>query len=461
MKATQVLVAVRSLACMVSVTAASSVAQEPVLLSPAQMEEDLFQMSEEFEVNHAGLLRYASREEIDEAFSDAMFESSRERTTLDFYRTIARLVSKIRCGHTSARPSQAIQTYAEAQRGLLPVEVHLTGDRLFVKRSLDHTLPEGAEVVSIDGRTIAEIRKTVFAHANGDGFIETGKERGLERQFARYYALYVQEADDDGPFEVALAGVDEPVSVSGMSSAIFRAASTVRPPRPVVELELRADDDLAVLRISTFGDPSGGSYPNDVRRAFERVREAGVGNLILDLRGNGGGNDNYGALLVSYFSPEPFGYFDHIEVTELYEGPGGIVERDGMRVVTEHQGTQIQQPSEPGFRGEAFLFTDGRTFSTAADVATVLHHNALATLVGEETGGGYDGNTSGITESHSMVHSGIGFRCPKWMYTTANVGHDYYGRGAIPHETTEPSIEDVLAGRDVELELVLARIAKD
>ena len=48
---------------------------------------------------------------------------------------------------------------------------------------------------------IHDIRNTVFAATAGDGFIETGKERGLEREFARYYALFVQGASDEGAFD--------------------------------------------------------------------------------------------------------------------------------------------------------------------------------------------------------------------------------------------------------------------
>ena len=49
------------------------------------------------------------------------------------------------------------------------------------------------------------------------------------------------------------------------------------------------------------------------------------------------------------------------------------------------------------------MLIDGWTFSTAADVATVAHHKHLATFIGEERGGGYDGNTSGSTHRLGLV----------------------------------------------------------
>ena len=48
-------------------------------LTPAQMEEDLFQLTGEFMTKHAGLFRYASREDIDEAFGEVLFAAAASR----------------------------------------------------------------------------------------------------------------------------------------------------------------------------------------------------------------------------------------------------------------------------------------------------------------------------------------------------------------------------------------------
>ncbi len=139
---------------------------------------------------------------------------------------------------------------------------------------------------------------------------------------------------------------------------------------------------------------------------------------------------------------------------------GDVIERDGMRLVTAHPGLQVQQPAKHSFDGEALVLIDGWTFSTAADVATVAHHNSLATFLGEETGGGYDGNTSGMTEQRSMPNSGIAYSVPKWMYTTANLGHSHFGLGVPPDHALRATVEEALAGRDPGVERVLELIGK-
>lgn len=450
-------------ALVVVTTPILSQAQTGRTLSPGQMEEDLFTLSEQFVALHSGRLRYSTEAEQDEIFGAALFEISEQMSALEFYRIAARVVATVRCGHTGVQLGDLDERNAIVAAGYLPFQVKLLGERAWILESFDERLPSGAEIASINGHSIAEIRATAFSRMSGDGSIETGKERRLERNFTYLYVLLVQDPEEVGrDYEILLVGADEPVAAPGMAHDEHAAKSKPRPQRPLMSVDVMPEKDLAVIMVSRFGDNDGEpSFPEQLEACFREANASGVGNLVVDLRGNGGGNDNYGAELVSYMATEEFGYFERIEVTDDYEGPGGIVERDGKRLVTTHRSLKPWEPAEHRFRGKVWLFEDGWTFSTAADVATVAHHNGFATLVGEESGGGYDGNTSGRSGRVNLPNSGISVNLPMWMYVTANVGHDYPGRGAIPHHEVHTTIEDVLAGRDVQLELVLGRIRGD
>lgn len=443
-------------ALLIAATPVLSTAQGGRTLTPAQMEEDLFTLSESFVGEHAGRLRYATEAEQDEVFGEALFDISRERTPLEFFRIVSRVVSSVRCGHTRVQLGGLVERQLLEAAGFMPFEVLLDGERAWVLKSFDGALEPGAEIATINMHSIAEIRATAFPRMSGDGLIETGKERQLERNFARLYVLLVQGPEEVGQaYAVQVVGASEPVKVPGLSLAEFTRQSTLRPPRPLMKLTLLPEQDLAIVMVSQFGDRDGEkSFPEQLEDCFRQANESGVSNLVVDLRGNGGGNDNYGAELVSYMATEEFGYFDRIEVTDDYEGPGGIIDKDGMRLVTTHRSLSPWKPAKHRFQGNVYLFEDGWTFSTAADVATVAHHNDFATLVGQESGGGYDGNTSGFSGRFNLPNSGLTVSLPKWMYVTANVGHEYPGRGAIPHHEVPTTIEDALAGRDAQLEFV-------
>lgn len=428
-------------------------------LSPSLMEEDLFFLTEELQRNHAGLHRFTKVEEFDELLGETLFEIGEEPNELEFFRLISHVASEVRCGHTRVRLSDAARLRVLSERLLPPFQIHLVGERAWILSTIGEnvSLEPGDEILSLNGQSIREIREVAFRFLFDDGFIESAKERELEARFALNYSLLVDDARAPRQTHlVEVAGREQAVEVSGVTLATYAARKPRAPQRPFMSLEMVAED-VAHLYVREFGDPGGGEpdFPTQLEAHFAKLKKDEVSNLILDLRGNGGGADMYGALLVSYLSPKAFRYFDNIRVTADYEGDGGIVERDGARFVTAHPGLREQRPAKNRFEGRAFILTDGWTFSTAADVATVAHHNGLATFVGEESGGGYDGNTSGNSKGITLPNSGLEVSVPQWMYTTANVGHDHFGRGVPPDHHVRPTIEDALQGKDAEIEKVL------
>ena len=439
----------------------ASGAPELRTLTPVEMQEDLFLLTDKVTSLHSGLARYFPAQVFEEN-SGALLARAGEgpRDVRWFHREVSALIAGIGCGHSGVRLGERDRAAVLAQRGLLPIEVLLDGERAWITRVLapESGLRPGQELLAIDGLALSEIRARAFARISPDGFIESGRQRRLEATFPETYALLVDEASS-GPYELRLAGVAEPVRVAGLAPEAYRAARGPERVRPVVALEIRAADGVGVLTVSEFGDPAANepSFTAALETAFRTLREREVPHLVLDLRGNGGGVDMYGALLVSYLAHAPFGYFERIEVTPAYSGAYRIEERDGRRLMLSHEGLTVQQPAELAFRGDVIVLIDGLTFSTAADVATVAHANHLATFLGDETGGGYEGNNSGDSQPVVLPSSGITVNVPLWCYTTAGVGSGHHGRGVEPDEAVHASIEDVLVGRDVVLERAFER----
>src|SRR2546423_4014959 len=61
----------------------------------------------------------------------------------------------------------------------------------------------------------------------------------------------------------------------------------------------------------------GANFPKWIEEPFTPLGEKGTKTLIFALRGNGGGEDAYGAMLVGYLTDKPFRYFDHISMKTL------------------------------------------------------------------------------------------------------------------------------------------------
>jgi hypothetical protein len=88
------------------------------------------------------------------------------------------------------------------------------------------------------------------------------------------------------------------------------------PPGSLVEFNCSPDDQYAYLRISTFDDEllkdSKINYEKFLAESFQHMETRQIGNLILDLRSNGGGTDAHGKILFSYFANQPFEYYSSL-----------------------------------------------------------------------------------------------------------------------------------------------------
>jgi hypothetical protein len=239
-------------------------------------------------------------------------------------------------------------------------------------------------------------------------------------------------------------------------------------PRGNVALEFIGDSSVARLRVRAF---DGQAFGPRLDSAFRALRARGTRSLVLDLRGNGGGVDLEGAMLVSYFVERPFRYFDYIHLRSIApsfatwlprtfestragtvpDPAGGFRATSGL-----HRGVDEQRPAGTPFTGKVAVLIDGGTFSTAADVAAQLRSLRRATFIGEETAGGYEGNTSGLNASIVLPNSKLRLRIMMYDYWNAVKPPAVRGRGTIPDHVVLRRVSDVLRGVDPAMERALS-----
>ncbi|OEK01358.1 hypothetical protein BFP97_07440 [Roseivirga sp. 4D4] len=422
-------------------------------ISKAEALADLNQLESSFRTYHSGLTRYTPMDSIKYYFDKVRSEMG-DMEEAEFFGKVTYLLNKVRCGHTRSSMPQSVNQSFKASRKFMPISVKFLGDHLFVSDMVGSTgLEKGDQILNINGLNMAQIKKRIFEHHSSDGYINTSKHRLTERYFRYYYQLYIDPDAEVYNMNVNRGEQTMRVSVEGKDWDNISALDTPLPEQAV--LTLSHGKEYSYMRIGTFVNyymrQEDLDYETFLESSFQDLKEREVKDLVLDLRGNGGGDDNYGALLVSYFAKKNFRYFDRIEVTDDYEGYGNVAKRNGMNLMTSHKGLSTWEPQENRFEGNVYVLTDGWSFSTCADVATVLHHNQWATFIGEETGGGYDGNTSGNSRTLSLSNSGIRVNLPMWKYTTANLGHDYPGRGVIPDYPVVQTLNEFLSGKDAVL----------
>jgi C-terminal processing protease CtpA/Prc len=479
---------IRSIVLGVAVFIVAAAGQDKLPFDPERtysaeaLKEDIRVLRDMLEEGHGGFDRYTPASVLRKSFDEVMAGLTGPLTELDFYLRLLPLIAEIKDGHTNLTLPPEAAAFLDAQAVFFPFGLRFLNDKAYIFRNLspDASLKEGAELLAINGMPMAKIVAELLPLLPSDAGIRTSRLRRLEyaASFGRLLALRYGRPES---FRVRLRpfkgqGVEE-ITVPGATAADIIRLLRERYPetaerRPTYELSFRGT--TAVLTIRSFGDdPDKGKdrYPEFLESAFRTLEEKNIRDLIIDLRGNGGGHDDYAKLLFAHVMDRPFLYYWTLETKKNHydlfrftdetakgrEELAGQLKKNarGRFDVIGHPNSGLQQVREPRFTGRVAILIDGGSFSATGETTSLFHYYKKAVFFGEECGSGYYGNTSGFMVTATLPTTRIRVRIPLVLYTMAVDGYPK-DRGIVPDVPVTPTIEDLLAGRDTVMERALA-----
>ena len=200
--------------------------------------------------------------------------------------------------------------------------------------------------------------------------------------------------------------------------------------------------------------------------------------MILDLRDNGGGSLTACRNLFAYLVDKDFVYLTKTEVDKRfnpYLHTKGIL--NALKVVPfqivntlllvkhkdkyklNYKGMKPLHPKKNHYDGKLYVLINGYSFSASALISANLQQIKRAIFVGQETGGGYNGCVAGSIPILNMPNSKLKLRMGLYP-VRPNAHTETVGRGIFPDYEIKTTIEDVIAGKDKELDGVLSSIKK-
>jgi C-terminal processing protease CtpA/Prc len=455
-----------------------------------QLKEDFNLLRGALEEAHGGFYYYSTKKEMDRIFDNSFKALTQPATELQFFNSLMPLIAAINDGHSRTRLSKDAMTYLGTQQILFPFNIRFFKKKAYLFRnySADKDIPMGGELLSINGHTIPEILKELLPRAWSDAHIETSKfiQLGSTSYFSTgYMAAFGQTTDFSIRYNTPGKNKTETFNVKGIKPVNLMKIYRQRYPEaakkndPFIPISLEYKKGIPVLTIRTFGSRPYVTAKIDYKKfmadAFKEFETKKIKHLVIDLRNNGGGSDEYGKILAAYLMDKPFQYYDSLETrvnslsfakyTSASPGDAEILKKQlkandhGTYDVINHPNLGIQQPLKPTFKGKVYILINGGSFSATGEATSIIHFHKKAIFIGEECGSGYYGNTSGMGETLTLPHTKIRVSIPLVRYAMA-VSNYPKNHGIIPEHKVPTAINDLLNDKDSQLEYTLKLIQK-
>lgn len=451
--------------------------------STDELLEDFDLLTLALEQAHGRLNRFFPFNEYKKEVDNIKRQLETPKTELEFYNLICPIFSSIKCGHTRISLSENTIKSLDNQKIFIPVQLKFINGKAFVLNSInEEKLEKGVEVLSINNRKMDEIISGIFAKIISDGGIASAKYKKLDERFHEFYCYYIEQADKYTiQYTLNKKGHPETSTLDAITNIDWRNNFNIyyNQSDELLKLTIPDNSDIAVLAIRKFVSQEinsiYGSLTNFLDSAFLEIKNREIKHLIIDLRGNGGGDIAHE--LYAYVVDKPVKYckiintpntrYSFLEYTDkgvffnaihpdlwkksrnsegLYELPGS----DNMLVY----------PNNLVFRDSIYILTDGNTFSAASSFSAILDDLNRATFFGEETGGCIYGSNAYDYINLTLPNTQIKVTIPIRNGLNNISEKNYLNRGVIPDFEIHNTIFDILNNKDSEMEFVFDHIAR-
>ena len=442
-----------------------------------------------WETMHPGLYRYSTPAGITERLDRLATEWAAPGSFRDRFKALTRVTASIRCGHTYPNPynaGDAVVAGLYPDRSLVPFRFVWIDGRMVVTRddTAGSLLPRGSRITAIDGVATSEILARLLPLARADGSSD-----------AKRVSLMAVEGDDRyETFDIHLPLVlpirdvaaftlsDGQVIRAGLLTLAERragAAGALQPDRDANPWTLAKGAD-GVVRLTMPGWAlynSAFAWEAWLGGVMDDLTGDGARGLIVDLRGNEGGEDCGNVILsrlidrdlplsrsrrfVRYrHAPEDLRpHLDTWDRSFLDWGDQAIGpdERGLYRLTRYDDGaeTTMIQPKGRRFAGPVVVLCDASNSSATFQFAQAVKDNGLATLLGSTTGGNRRGINGGAFVFLRLPTSGMEVDLPLIASFPETPQPDV----AIDPDVFVPTTAaDILAGRDPQMAAATALI---
>jgi hypothetical protein len=387
--------------------------------------------------NHFDLYARRSAGDYDRHYEKLLEEIDGPIPRTYFHSMLHRLLAYGNVGHAKTEVA-LLDGLAHLQQGgqVIPLSIRYHGDDMLLEEWADESevLPPGATISSLGGLELRafETRARALISADTDQLLRAQLEQGLPI----YLYLLFGDVEDLEVGYIRPDGVRGKYRVPARTYQELMALAQNRPvKRPEFDGASRAfhllGDDVFYLRPGPFSataeerGENGADYTIDgfrafIDKAFNALAESEAENLVIDLRGNGGGDVSFSDLIIARIADRPFTFASRYAVRAGARTKAAWSEREvpaesisgriarGIAVAetgaTFEVDLPLVSPAPSGrFEGQVWVLINRHSYSNAAVMAAQVQDYGFGTLLGESTAD--LATTYGAVESFTLPHS--------------------------------------------------------
>jgi len=442
--------------------------------SVAEMHKDIDYTFKKIEKLHPSLYWFISKEKLDFKIDSVKNTITQPLTSKEFYFILSPLVSEIRQGHNSV--GYPMDRYEKDEKKELNNNTLRSSDGFnttFIERRKGLMLKS---YYQIENPTLDSV--TLKLKMN-DSIFDTTFYR-MEKPVEKKDSL--KELELEKLSDTAKSRIKKEKKAKNLYNTIRGySAKTKTFTRDYKYLK---DSSVAYLKIRGF---MNGPYKNLYDEFFAEIDTAGCTSIVIDLRDNLGGRLAEIHYLMQYLAKDEFITMTEMEsktriprTKSIWSSNNNALfvvlktiatpflftyeqvtskKKDGI-VYHTMKASKPTQPFANAFKGKVYVLINGNSFSASSIISTNLQGSERAIIVGEETGGTFNGTVAGvfkpITLPNSKLKVQFGLGMIRAPYTETPDGF-----GVIPDFTILPTIEHRKKGIDTELGFVLQQIKEE